>query len=169
MLEKDDNNYSESLLSSRNSGEIINTNSNSYTLETKDSFDEQIDQEQMIVLLQELKADYTTVLAILAGDAFNFREKDKFDIVKFTIKIKAVYDYTWEVYQKPADIKKKFTDIHSELSKNFMEPSGKEANIFSTMAEMPAEASQIYMNEIVEHHKAFFKNPKIYNTLAFKV
>ena len=43
MLEKDDNNYSESLLSSRNSGEIINTNSNSYPLETKDSFDEQID------------------------------------------------------------------------------------------------------------------------------
>ena len=94
MLEKDDNNYSESLLSSRNSGEIINTNSNSYPLEIKVSFDEQIDQEQMIVLLQELKADYTTVLTILAGDAFNFREKDKFDIVKFTIKIKAVYDYT---------------------------------------------------------------------------
>ena len=50
-----------------------------------------LDQEQMIVLLQELKADYTTVSAILAGDAFNFREKDKFDI---TIKIKVVYDYT---------------------------------------------------------------------------
>ena len=108
MLEKDDNNYSESLLSSRNSGEIINTNSNSYPLETKDSFDEQIDQEKMIVSLEELKADYTTVSAILAGDALNFREKDKFDIVKFTIKVKAVYDYTWEVYQKPADIKKNF-------------------------------------------------------------
>ena len=94
MLEKDDNNYSESLLSSRNSGEIINTNSNSYPLETKDSFDEQIDQEKMIVSLEEHKADYTTVSAILAGDALNFREKDKFDIVKFTIKIKAVYDYT---------------------------------------------------------------------------
>ena len=165
MLEKDDYNYSESLLSSRNSGEIINTNSNSYTLETKDSFDEQIDQEQMIVLLQELKADYTTVSAILAGDAFNFREKDKFDI---TIKIKAVYDYTWEVYQKPADIKKNFADIHSELSKNFMEPSGKEANIFSTMAGMPEDVFQIHMNEIVEYYKAFFQNPKIYNTLALK-
>ena len=124
-----------------------------------------LDQEQMIVLLQELKADYTTVSAILAGDAFNFREKDKFDI---TIKIKAVYDYTWEVYQKPADIKKNFADIHSELSKNFMEPSGKEANIFSTMAGMPEDAFQIYMNEIVEYYKAFFQNPKIYNTLALK-
>ena len=168
MLEKDDNNYSESLLSSRNSGEIINTNSNSYPLETKDSFDEQIDQEKMIVSLEELKADYTTVSAILAGDALNFREKDKFDIVKFTIKVKAVYDYTWEVYQKPADIKKNFADIHSELSKNFMEPSGKEANIFSTMAGMPEDAFQLYMNEIVEYYKAFFQNPKIYNTLALK-
>ena len=168
MLEKDDNNYSESLLSSRNSGEIINTNSNSYPLETKDSFDEQIDQEKMIVSLEELKADYTTVSAILEGDALNFREKDKFDIVKFTIKVKAVYDYTWEVYQKPADIKKNFADIHSELSKNFMEPSGKEANIFSTMGGMPEDAFQLHINEIVDYYKTFFQNPKIYNTLAFK-
>ena len=120
MLEKDDNNYSESLLPSRNSGEIMNTNSNSNILETKDSFEEQVDQDKVQVILQDLKAEYTTVSAILEGDALNFREKDKFDVVKFTIKVKAVYNYTWEVYRKPADIKKSFADIHSELSKNFM-------------------------------------------------
>ncbi|MBP3800956.1 MAG: hypothetical protein J6I85_02835 [Clostridia bacterium] len=168
MLEKDDNNYSESLLPSRNSGEIMNTNSNSNILETKDSFEEQVDQDKVQVILQDLKAEYTTVSAILEGDALNFREKDKFDVVKFTIKVKAVYNYTWEVYRKPADIKKSFADIHSELSKNFMEPSGKEADIFSTMAGMLEDGIQLHINEIVDYYKNFFQNLRIYNTLAFK-
>ena len=77
MLEKDDNNYSESLLPSRNSGEIMNANSNSNILETKDSFEEQVDQDKVQVILQDLKAEYTTVSAILEGDALNFREKNK--------------------------------------------------------------------------------------------
>ena len=169
MLEKDENNYSEGFIPSQNSGEIIHTNTtdNPNPFESKES-EEQIDQDKVQVLLQEFKAETTTVTDILQNDAKDFREKDKFDVIKFTIKVKAVYNYSWEVYRKPSEIKKNFAEIHSELSKNFMEPTGKEAQIFNSVAAMLDDTIKIQIRDIEDYYKSFFQNTKIYNTLAFK-
>ena len=92
MLENDDDKM-EGLLRSENSGEIINTNTNINTFDSKDSSEEQVDQDKIIVDLREFKAEYTNVTSILDTGLEDLREKDKFDVIKFTIKVKAVHNY----------------------------------------------------------------------------
>ena len=166
MLEKDDR--QESLISSQRSGEIISTTDPFSTLESKESIDEQIDQDKVQVELQEFKAEYTSVMNVLTSNLDKLREKDKFDLVKFTIKVKAVYKYEWEVYRKPTEIKKNFAEIHSELSKNYMEPSGNKADIFTNVASWTDDSIQMHIANIESYYKTFFNDPKIYNTLPFK-
>ena len=166
MLERDERN--DALIISQNSGEIINTNSELNTYESKDSIDDQIDQDKVQVSLEELKADYTSVTSILTEGIDQLRNKDKFDIIKFTIKVDAVYNYQWEVYRKPNEIKKNFSDIQNELSRNFMELTGSKGDIFTTVSAWTDDSIRIHMNDIVNYYKTFFSDPKVYNTLSFK-
>ena len=118
--------------------------------------------------LQDLKAVYTSVTDILGSEASQFRDKDKFDVIKFTIKVKAVYNYQWDVFRKPSDIKKNFADVHHELSKNYMEPSGNKADIFTTVAGWTDDSIQLHISDIENYYRTLFQDPKIYNALAFK-
>ena len=72
-MSKNDVDKMEGLPRTGNSGEIINTNTNINTFDSKDSLDEQVDEDIVLVNLREFKAEYT-------------RDKDKFDVIKFTIK-----------------------------------------------------------------------------------
>ena len=167
MLEKEDE-KTDGLLKSENSGEIIYRNSNLNTFDSKDSAEEQVDQDKVQVDLQEFKAEFTSVTNILTTGLDQLRDKDKFDIIKFTIKVKAVYKYEWEVYRKPSEIKKNFAEIHSELSRNFMEPSGDKANIFETVSTWEEDSIQMHIKEIENYYKTLFMDVRIYQTLAFK-
>jgi phospholipase D1/2 len=167
MLERDDNTYSEGFIATQNSGEIINTSDTPNPFVSKDSTEEQ-DQDKIQVLLQDFQAEYTNVTNILREVPQYFKDKDRFDVIKFTIKVKAVYKYSWEVYRKPSEVKKNFADIHSELTRNFMEPTGKDAEIFNTMAAMEESAIKDHITDIQEYYRNFFQNIKIYNTLPFK-
>ena len=167
MLEKDDR--QQELISTQNSGDIININEPIIrAFESKDSTEEQVDQDKVQVELQELKAEYSRVTNILTSDIDQLRDKDKFDIVIFNIKVKAVFRYQWQVYRKTSEIKKNFSDIHSELSKNFMEPSGTKADIFREVANWTDDSIQLNISKIEEYYKYFFSDAQIYATLAFK-
>ena len=166
MLETDDR--SDELIESQNSGEIITTSSNINTLESKDSIEEQLDQDKVQVNLQDFKAEYTSVTSILTEGIERFRDKDKFDIIKFSIKVKAVYDYSWEVYRKPNEIKKNFADIHKELSNNFMELTGPKGDIFTKVSAWADDSIQLHISEIENFYKMLFNDFKSYNTLSFK-
>ena len=153
MLEKDTNeiNTSSSPLISQNSAENID-----------------VDQEKVQVVLQELKAESTSVSSLLSLSSLTLNEKDVFDVIKFTIKVKAVYNYSWEVYRKPSEVKQNFADILSELSKNNIQLFGNKGNIFTTVAGWAEEALQIHIPEIENYYKTLFQDNQIYNTLAFK-
>jgi hypothetical protein len=167
MLEKNDR--QEELISTQNSGDIININEPIIrAFESKDSTEEQVDQDKVQVELQELKAEYSSVTNILTSNIDQLRDKDKFDIVIFNIKVKAVFRYQWQVYRKTSEIKKNFSDIHSELSKNFMEPSGTKADIFREVANWTDDSIQLNISKIEEYYKYFFSDAQIYATLAFK-
>ena len=147
----------------------INTSSNPFTTQSStDSVDENIDQDQVKVLLQEFKAEFTNVESLLSASKTNLEEKDRFDIIKFTIKVKAVYNYSWEVYRKPSEIKKNFHHISSELSKKNVVLSGDKADIFTTVAGWTEDSIQFHIPDIQNYYEQFFRDIQIYNTLAFK-
>ena len=146
----------------------INTSSPLTTQSSTDNIDDNIDQDKVQVLIQDFKAEYTNASAVLSSSNASLNEKDHFDIVKFSIKVKAVYDYSWEVYHKPAEIKKNFADIFSELAKNHSILSGNKSDIFTTVAGWTDDSIQIHLNEIEKYYKTLFQDNQVYNTLAFK-
>ena len=168
MLEKDSDDNSENLLKNAMSGEVIFTGSRTQSMNMDEGSEEQIDQDKVVVSLEELKAEYTNVAKILPSDCYPLREKDKFDIIKFTIKVKAVYIYQWDVYHKPAEIKKHFAAVLNDLTRNFMAPTGKTLDIFTDVASWPDDSIQSHINDIQTYYKTLFEDLKIYNTLVFK-
>ena len=168
MLESESYDNSENLLNSQPSGEVIFSDKHSNSIFHSDSSVEQIDQDKVVVSLQEFKAEYRNVIKILRPDCYRLREKDKFDIIKFTIKIKAVYTYEWEVYRKPIEVKKNFAEVLNELNKNFMAPTGEKLNIFTNVASWPDDTIQLHIHDIENYYKILFQDLKIYNILKFK-
>ena len=76
-------------------------------LENKSSLEiEEVDQDKIQIKDIDIKAEYTNVSSILAEDKDILRDKDQFDVIKFTIKLEAVHKYTWDVYHKPSDKKR---------------------------------------------------------------
>ena len=91
MLESESYNY-ENLLNQK-SGEIITIEKRNSSLYSIEGSEENIDQDKVVASLEELRAEYTNVVNILPQDCYPLRKKDKFDIIKFIIKVKAVYSY----------------------------------------------------------------------------
>ena len=147
----------------------INTSSSPLiTRSSSESIDENIDQDKVQVLLQDFKAEYSSVSSLLSASKLTLNEKDHFDVVKFSIKVKAVYKYSWEVYRKPSEIKKNFADISSELAKNHSILPGNKGDIFTTVAGWTEDSIQIHLSEIENYYKTLFQDNQVYNTLAFK-
>ena len=168
MLESESYN-SENLLNSQPSGEVINIEKrHSSSLYSTESSEENIDQDKVVAILDDFKAEFTNVVNILPTDCYPLRKKDKFDIIKFTIKVKAVYTYQWEVYRKPKEIKKNFAEVLNDLTKNFMTPTGEKLDIFTKVASWPEDTYQSHIQDIENYYKILFQDPKIYNILIFK-
>ena len=70
------------------------------TRSSSESIDENIDHDKVQVLIQDFKAEYSSISSPLSASKITLNEKDHFDVVKFSIKVKAVYKYSWEVYRK---------------------------------------------------------------------
>ena len=133
-----------------------------------ENIDENIDPNKVQVLLQEFKAEFTNVSSILSFSNVTLNEKDHFDIVKFSIKVKAFYNYSWEVYRKPSEIKSNFAEISSELAKNNIFISGNKSEFFTSVAGWTNESIQLHISEIENYYKVLFQDFQVYNTLAFK-
>jgi len=168
MLEKEENDTE--YIRPQNSGEIILPNIAINTIESKDS-EEQIDQDKVIAELQELKVESTNVAEVLGPENIgNFRDKDKYNLIKFNIKVKAVYLYEWEVYKKLSEIKKNLEEIYNVLSKNFMEPTGDKRDIFTDSAKWTDEtiSSDLLLEKIKNYYTILFGDPNVNTLLVFK-
>ena len=73
MLEKDTN---------EEQNNDINTSSSGFILfNSSESFDEQIDQDQVEVLLQDLKAETISASSILSSSNITLSEKDRINLI----------------------------------------------------------------------------------------
>ena len=121
-----------------------------------------------VPIIEVLKAEYTNVANIMAKDLEQFKNKDIYDIIKFTIKLKVENLYEWEVYHKPSEIKDHFKKIHKELTNNFMEITKDKAEIFQNVSTWADDSIKTHIKEIESYYKTLFTDSKIYNTLVFK-
>ena len=149
---------------------IISTSSQDNDIVRKKSTEEveEVDQDKVQVILKDIKAEFTSVSSIISPTELIMREKDLFDVIKFTIKVKAVHDYEWYLYRKPSDIKKNFEEISQELEKKHIVLSGNFGDMFNTVGAWTDDGIQIHISEIENFYKNLFQNPQVYNTLTFK-
>ena len=129
---------------------------------------EEVEQDKIEIKNITINAEYTNASSILAGGNAILREQDNIDIVKFTIKLEAVHKYEWEVFHKPADIKKNLEDISTELEKNNIIPVCNLADMINKLGVWNNDGIQIHMNDIISFYNTLLNDKRILKTLALK-
>ena len=128
----------------------------------------EVDQDKIVIKNIVIKAEYTRVSSIIPPGTEILRDRDIFDIIRFIIKLEAVHKYEWEVFHKPADIRKNLEDISSELQRNNIFPKSNLADMITNVSAWTNDGIQIHISEIENYYLTLFKDTEIYNTLAFK-
>ena len=129
---------------------------------------EEVEQDKIEIKNITIIAEYTNASSILTGGNAILREQDNIDIVKFTIKLEAVHKYEWEVFHKPADIKKNLEDISTELEKNNIIPVCNLADMINKLGVWNNDGIQIHMNDIISFYNTLLNDKRILKTLALK-
>jgi ribonucleoside-triphosphate reductase len=129
---------------------------------------EEVDQDKIEIKDIDIKAEYTNVSSVLSPITTNLRDKDLFEVVKFTIKLEAVHQYIWDVYHKPSEIRENFENIISELDKNHIIVKGDIREMLTQISTWTNDGIQIHISDIANYYLTLFKDKQIYNTLAFK-
>ena len=129
---------------------------------------EEVDQDKIEIKDIDIKAEYTNVSSVLSPTTTNLRDKDLFEVVKFTIKLEAVHQYIWDIYHKPSEIRENFENIISELDKNHIIVKGDIREMLTQISTWTNDGIQIHISDIANYYLSLFKDNQIYNTLAFK-
>ena len=142
---------------------IIKTSIDDNTdLTSKSSLEvDEVDQDQVQIKDTDIKAEYTSVSSILPPGDDILREKDIFDVIKFTITLEAVHKYNWVVYHKPADIRKNLEDISTELEKNHIFTSSNIAGMITQVGAWTNDRIQIHITEIEGYYSTLSKDKQI--------
>ena len=77
--------------------------------------DEEIQIEQEKVKMDLLNLDVSLTNAADVLRTMNISDKDNYQLIKFKIRVRAVYTYKWEVLHIPSDIKKFFKQMDEEV------------------------------------------------------
>ena len=97
----------EEILPTKNLDKSSNIFQNSESLEKSESNDEiQIEQDKVKMDLLNLDLYLTNAADVLR--TMDISDRDNYRLVKFQIRVRAVYIYKWEVLHLISDIKKKF-------------------------------------------------------------
>ena len=152
-----------------NEKDIENDNSNILrNVENKNEVNEeiQIEQDKVKMTLVNLNISLTKAADVLRTTEIN--ESDNYSLIKFQIRIRAVYIYKWVVFHKPIDIKNNFKAILEELKKKSIRLEEETKEIFSKVQEIQIEFIDEKLKELEDYYKEIFRNDQIKNTIALK-
>ena len=149
--------------------EMIDSNSNLLrNSEEKNEVNEEIQIEQDKVKMSLVNLSVSIVRAADVLRTTDISDSDNFRLIKFQIRVRAVYLYKWVVIHKPAEIKSNFKAISEELEKKSVDFDDEIRDIFRRVEEMNLEFVDQHLKNIEDYYKTIFKNNSIKNTLAFK-
>ena len=127
---------------------------------------EQIEQEKVKMSLVNLNISITKAADVLRTT--DISDSENYTLVKFQIRIRAVYMYKWAVYHKPADIKTNFKQIKEELKKKSITLDDELKEIFTKIEQMQLEFIDEKLKKLEDYYAQLFNNNQIKNTIALK-
>ena len=126
----------------------------------------QIAQDKVNMILVNLNLSLTKAADVLRTT--DIKDSDNYLLVKFQIRVRAVYLYKWEVLHKPIDIKNNFKAILEELKKKSIILDEDIQEIFSKVQEMQLEFIDEKLKKLEDYYREIFNNNQITNTIALK-
>ena len=142
--------------------EMIDSNSNLLrNSEEKDEVNEEIQIEQDKVKMSLVNLSVSIVRAADVLRTTDISDSDNFRLIKFQIRVRAVYLYKWVVIHKPAEIKSNFKAISEELKKKSVDFDDEIREIFRRVEEMDLEFVDQHLKNIEDAKKALKKCKEI--------
>ena len=128
--------------------------------------EDQIAQDKVKMNLINLNC--TIVRAADVLKTTDISDNDNYRLIKFQIRVRAVYIYKWVVLHKPEEVKSNFKAISEEIKKKSVELDSELEEIFNKVQDMNLEFLDQHIKNIEDYYRTIFKNNSIKNTLALK-
>ena len=128
--------------------------------------EEQIAQDKVKMNLVNLNCSLVRAADVLKTT--DISDNDNFRLIKFQIRVRAVYIYKWVVLHKPEEVKSNFKAISEEIKKKSVELDSELEEIFNKVQDMNLEFIDQHIKNIEDYYRTIFKNNSIKNTLALK-
>ena len=157
----------EEILPTKNLDKSSNIFQNSESLEKSESNDEiQIEQDKVKMDLLNLDLYLTNAADVLR--TMDISDRDNYRLVKFQIRVRAVYIYKWEVLHLISDIKKNFKQMSEEISKKSIQIDEDIKEIFKEVEEIDFEFIHEKLKKLEEYYKIILSNEKMKSLLSLK-
>ena len=128
--------------------------------------EEQIAQDKVKMNLVNLNCSLVRAADVLKTT--DISDNDNFRLIKFQIRVRAVYIYKWVVLHKPEEVKSNFKAISEEIKKKSVELDSELEEIFNKVQDINLEFIDQHIKNIEDYYRTIFKNNSIKNTLALK-
>ena len=126
----------------------------------------QIEQEKVKIDLLNLDISLTNASDVLR--TMNISDKDNYRLVKFQIRVRAVYIYKWEVLHQPSDIKKNFKQMSDEIHKKLIKLDEETQDIFHKIEQIQLDFISEKLKELEEYYKIILNNEKMKTLISLK-
>ena len=130
--------------------------------------DEEIQIEQEKVKMDLLNLDISLTNAADVLRTMNISDKDNYQLIKFKIRVRAVYTYKWEVLHIPSDIKKFFKQMDEEVRKKSIKLDEDIKEIIDEIKGIETEFITDKLKKLEEYYKIILSNDKIKGLLTLK-
>ena len=135
-------------------------------IKTESNDEIQIEQDKVKMDLLNLDISLTNAADVLR--TMNISDKDNYQLIKFKIRVRAVYTYKWEVLHQPSDIKKNFKQMSDEIHKKLIKLDEETQDIFHKIEQIQLDFISEKLKELEEYYKIILNNEKMKTLISLK-
>ena len=133
---------------------------------TEENEEIQIEQEKVNMDLLNLDISLTNAADVLR--TMDISDRDNYRLIKFQIRVRAVYIYKWEVLHIPNDIKKLFKSMREEINKKSIKINEDILSIFDKIDLLDTEYISQDTKQLEEDFKIIFQEDKLKSLISLK-
>ena len=133
---------------------------------TEENEEIQIEQEKVKMDLLNLDISLTNAADVLR--TMDISDRDNYRLIKFQIRVRAVYIYKWEVLHIPNDIKKLFKSMREEINKKSIKINEDILSIFDKIDLLDTEYISQDTKQLEEDFKIIFQEDKLKSLISLK-
>ena len=135
-------------------------------IKTESNDEIQIEQDKVKMDLLNLDISLTNAADVL--HTMDISDRDNYQLIKFQIRVRAVYIYKWEVLHIPLDIKKNLKQILEETRKKGIKLDEEIQEVLKSIEELQLEFISEKLKKLEEYYKTLLSNDKMKSLISLK-